>query len=327
MEDVVIKVLFCGVCHTDLHQLRDDYGFSRYPMVAGHEVTGVVDDVGDKAAEKFWKGQRVGVGCIVGSCGDCGVCSDGIEQYCKKKKWTYNDVYYDGTPTRGGFASHMVVNYRFVVAIPENLPLDAAAPLLCAGITVYSPMKFYGMDNATRGKTCGVIGLGGLGHMVVKFAKAFGLHVTAISSSASKEKEAREVLGADAFLLSSDAEKIKEAEMTLDFILDTLPVAHPLEPYLNLLKVNGKLVMLGVTPTPMQFITAMLLDGRRSIGGSFIGSIQETQEMLNMAAEKDVRCMIEVVPAEYINKALDRLDKNDVRYRFVVDMRENAPKM
>ncbi|MCO5572938.1 hypothetical protein L7F22_026702 [Adiantum nelumboides] len=325
-EDVVVRVLFCGICHTDLHQLRDDYGFSRYPMVAGHEVTGLIYDVGNEAKHVFSKGDRVGVGCIVGSCGDCGACCDGIEQYCKKKKWTYNDVYFDGNPTQGGFADYMVVNFRFVVHIPKNLPLDAAAPLLCAGITVYSPMKFYGMDSsASKGKTCGVMGLGGVGHMVVKFAKAFGLHVTVISSSPSKEREACEVLGADAFLLSSDELKMKTTEQTLDFIIDTIPSVHPLEPYLELLKVNGKLVMVGVAPGPMQFMTPMLLLGRRSIGGSFIGSIEEMQEMLNFVAEKDVKCMIEVVPIDYINQAFERLDKNDVRYRFVVDIVGNSP--
>lgn len=322
-EDIVVKVLYCGICHTDLHQLRDDYGFSHYPMVPGHEVAGVIEEVGMKV-NKLARGDRVGVGCIVGSCGSCEACDQDMEQYCNQKKWSYNDVYYDGRPTYGGFANFMVVNQKFVVRIPDALPLSAAAPLLCAGITVYSPMKFFGMTEP--GKRCGVVGLGGVGHMAVKFGKAFGLHVTVISSSPSKEKEARGVLGADAFLLSSNEAQMKEAEQTLDYILDTIPSAHPMEPYLSLLRMNGKIVMLGVVPTPLQFVTSFLLLGRRSICGSFIGGLKETEEMLEFSAKEKVRCLTEVVPMGYINEAMKRLEKNDVRYRFVVDVAGNNPK-
>lgn len=316
-EDVAIKVLYCGICHSDLHQLQDDFGMSHYPMVAGHEVTGIVLEVG-KNVSRLKQGDRVGVGCIVGACGSCDSCNQDMEQYCNQRKWTFNDVYYDGNPTYGGFASKMVVNQKFVVRIPDNLPLDVAAPLLCAGITVYSPMKFFGMTEA--GKRCGVMGLGGVGHMAVKFAKAFGLHVTVISSSPKKEKEAREVLGADAFLVTSNEQQMKEAEQTLDYILDTVPAVHPLEPYLSLLRMNGKIVVLGVVPAPLQFITSVLILGRRSIGGSFIGGIKETQDMLDFASKKGIGCMIEVVSMTSINEAMQRLEKNDVRYRFVVDV-------
>jgi cinnamyl-alcohol dehydrogenase len=316
-EDVVIRVIYCGVCHTDLHQLRNDYGMSHYPMVAGHEVVGIVTEIGNDV-KKFKVGEHVGVGCIVGSCRRCQACNDSMEQYCNKRIWSYNDVNPDGTPTRGGFSSTMVIHQMFVVRIPENLPLEQAAPLLCAGVTVYSSIKHLGMTDP--GKKCGILGLGGVGHMGVKIAKAFGLHVTVISSSEKKKEEALEVLGADAYLVSNDGEKMKEAAESLDCILDTIPVAHPLEPYLSLLKTNGKLVILGVVPEPLHFVSPLLILGRRSIAGSFIGSIEETQEVLDLCAEKEVSCMVEIVGLDYINTAMERLQKNDIRYRFVVDV-------
>ncbi|KAJ7546637.1 hypothetical protein O6H91_08G048200 [Diphasiastrum complanatum] len=316
-NDVLIKVLFCGICHTDLHQLRNDYGASKYPMVAGHEVTGLVAEVG-KDVKGFKDGDRVGVGCLVGSCHGCKPCKQDMEQYCPKRIWTYNDVSPDGRPTYGGFANFMIVDQSFVLKIPDNLPLDAAAPLLCAGITVYSPMKHFGMTEP--GKRCGVIGLGGVGHMGVKFAKAFGLHVTVISTSPSKENEARLVLGADAFLLSTDEKQMQAAAQSLDYIIDTVPSPHPLDPYLALLDMNGKLIILGVVPSPLQFVTANIILGRRLIAGSFIGSIKETSEMLNFCVEKNVSCLIETIQADYLNKSMKRLEKNDVRYRFVVDI-------
>jgi len=316
-EDVILRVIYCGICHSDLVHMHNEMGMSRYPIVPGHEVVGIVTEIGSEV-KKFKVGEHVGVGFIVGSCRNCSQCNESMEQYCSKRIWSYNDVNHDGTPTQGGFASTMVVDQMFVVRIPENLSLEQAAPLLCAGVTVYSPMKHFGMTEA--GKRCGILGLGGVGHMGVKIAKAFGLHVTVISSSDKKKEEALEVLGADAYLVSKDAEKMQEAADSLDFILDTIPSAHPLEPYLSLLKTNGTLVMLGIVTEPLHFASPLLILGRRSIAGSLMASIEETQELLDFCAEKNVSSMIEVVGLDYINTAMERLEKNDVRYRFVVDV-------
>ncbi|CAN6482434.1 unnamed protein product [Victoria cruziana] len=316
-EDVVVKVIYCGICHTDLHQVRNDFNGSSYPMVPGHEVVGEVVEVGC-GVTKFRVGDKVGVGCIIGSCNSCSSCESNIEQYCRKKIWTYNDVYHDGKPTQGGFASTMVVNQKFVVHVPHNLPPEQVAPLLCAGITVYSPLKHFGLTQS--GLKCGILGLGGVGHMGVKIAKAFGHHVTVISSSDKKKKEAMEHLGADAYLVSSDQAKVQEAADSLDYIIDTIPAVHPLEPYLSLLKVHGRIIMVGVIPGPLQFVTPMIMLGRKSITGSFIGSIEEIEELLKFCAEKKVSSTIEVVTMDYVNKAMERLEKNDVRYRFVIDV-------
>ncbi|KAH9315034.1 hypothetical protein KI387_023661 [Taxus chinensis] len=316
-HDVVLRVIYCGICHTDLHQIKNDLGISQYPLVPGHEVVGIVTEIG-KEVEKFKIGEHVGVGCIVGSCKSCNACGEKMEQYCSKRIWTYNDVFPDGRPTRGGFSSSMVVDQMFVVHIPENLPLEQAAPLLCAGVTVYSPMKHFAMTDPS--KRCGILGLGGVGHIGVKIAKAFGLHVTVISSSDSKRREALEVLGADEYIVSKDTTQMQAATGSLDCILDTIPGWHPLEPYISLLKINGKLIMLGVSKEPFTFPSNRLVLGRKSIAGSFIGSMEETQETLNLCAEKQVACQIEIVGMEYLNTAMERLDKNDVRYRFVVDV-------
>ncbi|WOL17472.1 hypothetical protein Cni_G26264 [Canna indica] len=316
-EDVVIKVLFCGVCHTDLHQTRNDLGMSKYPMVPGHEVVGEVVEVG-AAVSRFAVGDTVGAGVIVGCCRECTPCKANVEQYCNKKIWSYNDVYSDGNPTQGGFASAMVVDQKFLVKIPSGLAPEQAAPLLCAGVTVYSPLKHFGlMASGLRG---GILGLGGVGHMGVKFAKALGHHVTVISSSDRKRAEAIDHLGADAYLVSSDEAAIAAAVDSLDYIINTIPVFHPLEPYLPLLKLDGKLILLGVINQPLQFLTPMVMLGRKSITGSFIGSMQETQEMLEFCVEKGLTSTIEMVKMEYVNEAMKRLEHNDVRYRFVVDV-------
>ncbi|KAG2401308.1 cinnamyl alcohol dehydrogenase [Vigna angularis] len=279
-DDVYIKVHYCGICHSDLHQIKNDLGMSNYPMVPGHEVIG---------------------------------------EYCSKKIWSYNDVYVDGKPTQGGFAETMIVEQKFVVKIPEGLAPEQAAPLLCAGVTVYSPLSHFGLKE--RGLRGGILGLGGVGHMGVKIAKAFGHHVTVISSSDKKKQEALEHLGADQYLVSSDATAMQEAADSLDYIIDTVPVGHPLEPYLSLLKLDGKLILMGVINTPLQFVSPMVMLGRKSITGSFIGSMKETEEMLEFWKEKGLSSMIEVVNMDYINKAFERLEKNDVRYRFVVDVK------
>ncbi|KAG5254137.1 cinnamyl alcohol dehydrogenase [Salix suchowensis] len=316
-EDVYIKVISCGICHTDIHQIKNDLGMSHYPMVPGHEVVGEVVEVGSDVT-KFKVGDVVGVGAIVGSCRNCHPCKSDIEQYCNKKIWSYNDVYTDGKPTQGGFAESMVVDQKFVVKIPDGMSPEQAAPLLCAGLTVYSPLKHFGLNKS--GLRGGILGLGGVGHMGVKIAKAMGHHVTVISSSDKKREEALEHLGADEYLVSSDGEGVQKAADSLDYIIDTVPVVHPLEPYLSLLKLDGKLILMGVINAPLQFLTPMVMIGRKSITGSFIGSMKETEEMLEFCKEKGLTSMIEVIKMDYINTAFERLEKNDVRYRFVVDV-------
>ncbi|KAJ6905846.1 cinnamyl alcohol dehydrogenase [Populus alba x Populus x berolinensis] len=333
-EDVFIKVISCGICHTDIHQIKNDLGMSHYPMVPGfpfffndvywyfgviysHEVVGEVVEVGSDVT-KFKVGEVVGVGVIVGSCKNCHPCKSELEQYCNKKIWSYNDVYTDGKPTQGGFAESMVVDQKFVVRIPDGMSPEQAAPLLCAGLTVYSPLKHFGLKQS--GLRGGILGLGGVGHMGVKIAKAMGHHVTVISSSDKKRVEAMEHLGADEYLVSSDVESMQKAADQLDYIIDTVPVVHPLEPYLSLLKLDGKLILMGVINTPLQFVTPMVMLGRKSITGSFIGSMKETEEMLEFCKEKGLASMIEVIKMDYINTAFERLEKNDVRYRFVVDV-------
>ncbi|KAL2457782.1 Cinnamyl alcohol dehydrogenase 4 [Forsythia ovata] len=316
-EDIYVKVISCGICHTDIHQVKNDLGMSNYPMVPGHEVIGEVVEVGSEVT-KFRVGEVVGVGCLVGCCGNCHPCKSEIEQYCNKKIWSYNDVYTDGNPTQGGFASATVVNQKFVVKIPDGMAPEQAAPLLCAGVTVYSPLHHFGLKQS--GLRGGILGLGGVGHMGVKIAKAMGHHVTVISSSNKKREEALEHLGADEYLVSSDSSRMQEVVDSLDYIIDTIPVFHHLEPYLSLLKVDGKLILMGVINTPLQFITPMVMLGRKTITGSFIGSIKETEEMLEFCKEKGFTSTIEVVKLDYINTAFERLEKNDVRYRFVVDV-------
>ncbi|PKU60582.1 cinnamyl alcohol dehydrogenase 2 [Dendrobium catenatum] len=316
-EDVLIKVLYCGICHTDIHQTKNHLGMSKYPMVPGHEVVGEVVEVGSDVT-RFHTGDTVGAGVIVGCCRTCEPCKANIEQYCSKRIWSYNDVYTDGKPTQGGFASAMVVDQKFVVKIPAGLAAEQVGPLLCAGLTVYSPLKHFGLMRS--GLKGGILGLGGVGHMGVKIAKAMGHHVTVISSSDRKRTEAMEHLGADAYLVSSDEAAMGAAAEGLDYIIDTVPVFHPLEPYLPLLKVNGQIILMGVINQPMQFITPMIMLGRKSISGSFIGSMAETEEMLEFCEKKGLSSMIEIVKFDQINEAMERLERNDVRYRFVVDV-------
>jgi cinnamyl-alcohol dehydrogenase len=285
-------------------------------MVPGHEIVGKVVEVGSEV-KNFAAGDRVGVGCMVGSCHHCDSCSKGQEQYCEKVIWTYGSTDVDGSVTFGGYSSLMVCNQSFVVKIPESLPFDAAAPLLCAGITVYSPMKYFQMTEP--GMSLGVVGLGGLGHMAVKFGKAFGLQVTVISTSPNKEKEAKEVLGADHFLISKDEKQMQAAAKSLDYIIDTVAANHPLEPLLSLLKVNGKLVIVGLPEKPVQFAATSVVMGRRFVGGSLIGGVKETQEMLDFCGEHNISCMIEKISMDYVNTAMERLVKSDVKYRFVID--------
>ncbi|KAK4258801.1 hypothetical protein QN277_005209 [Acacia crassicarpa] len=321
-DDVYIKVLYCGICHTDLHMAKNDLGRSNYPMVPGHEVAGQVIEVGSNVT-KFKVGDAVGVGLVVGSCRNCRACKSDIEQYCRKSIWSYNDVYTDGKPTQGGFAQAMVVNQNFVVKVPEGMSPEQVAPLLCAGVTVYSPLSHFGLrESGLRG---GILGLGGLGHMGVKIAKAMGHHVTVISSSEKKKEEALEHLGADEYVVSSEESQMQNIADSLDYIIDTVPVFHPLEPYLSLLKLDGKLILTGSIATPLQFLSPTIMLGRKMITGIFIGSIKEMEEMLEFWKEKGLSSMIEVVDMDYINKAFERLGKNDVRYRFVLDVAGSKP--
>ncbi|XP_062097143.1 probable cinnamyl alcohol dehydrogenase 9 isoform X1 [Humulus lupulus] len=319
-NDVTIKILYCGVCHSDLHSAKNEWGFTNYPIVPGHEIVGIVTKTGSNVT-KFKEGERVGVGVIVGSCETCEICEQDLENYCPRTIFTYNAHDHDGTKTYGGYSNIVVVNQRFVLRFPDNLAPDAGAPLLCAGVTVYSPMKYYGMTEP--GKHLGVAGLGGLGHVAVKLGKAFGLKVTVISSSPYKESEAIDRLGADAFLLSSDPAKIKASLGTMDFIIDTVSAVHPLTPLLALLKLNGKLITVGLPNKPLELPIFPLVLGRKMVGGSDIGGIKETQEMLDFCGKHNITADIELIKMEEINTAFERLAKSDVRYRFVIDV-ENS---
>ncbi|KAH9695352.1 Cinnamyl alcohol dehydrogenase 5 [Citrus sinensis] len=271
-EDVYIKVLYCGICHTDIHQIKNDLGMSNYPMVPGHEVVGEVKEVGSEVSN-FKVGDKVGVGVLVGCCRNCRPCEADVEQYCNKKIWSYNDVYTDGKPTQGGFAESMVVDQKFVVKIPDGMALEQAAPLLCAGVTVFSPLSHFGLKQS--GLRGGILGLGGVGHMGVLIAKAMGHHVTVISSSDKKRVEAMEHLGADQYLVSSDATRMQEAADSLDYIIDThldagdsfdyisdtvtVLVLHPLGPYLSWLKVDGKIILLGAIKDPLEVFNPKII--------------------------------------------------------------------
>ncbi|KAL8550184.1 hypothetical protein ACS0TY_008857 [Phlomoides rotata] len=315
-HDVQFKVLYCGICHSDLHMSKNDWGFTIYPLIPGHEIVGVVTEVGSKV-EKFKIGDKVGVGCVVGSCRQCEECNNDQENYCPKMVATLNWVYYDGTITYGGFSNMMVTDEHFVVPWPESLPLDSGAPLLCAGITTYAPMRRYGLDKP--GLRVGVVGLGGIGHLSVKFAKAFGCKVTVISTSIDKKKEAIEIFGADDFLLSRDEEQMQAAAGTLDGIIDTVSANHPLLPLVSLLKPHGKLVLIGIPPT-IELPVFPLLAGGKAIVGTLAGGMKETEEMLEFAAKHKIVPEVEIVPIDYLNTAMERLEKSDIKYRFVVDV-------
>ncbi|XP_019422029.1 PREDICTED: probable mannitol dehydrogenase [Lupinus angustifolius] len=316
-KDVAFKVLYCGICHSDLHMVKNEWAVSTYPIVPGHEIAGIVTEVGSKV-QKFKVGDKVGVGCLVGSCRSCQSCHDNLENYCSSSILTYSAKNIDGTITYGGYSDSMVADEHFVISIPDNLPLDAAAPLLCAGITVYSPLRYFGLDKP--GLHIGVVGLGGLGHMAVKFAKAFGAKVTVISTSPNKKEEAIQNLGADSFLISRDPDQMQAAIGTLDGIIDTVSAFHPLLPVISLLKSHGKLVMVGAPEQPLELPVFPLLLGRKLIAGSNIGGLKETQEMIDFAAKHNIKPEIEVIPIDYVNTAIERLLKADVKYRFVIDI-------
>ncbi|HRJ31559.1 MAG TPA: NAD(P)-dependent alcohol dehydrogenase [Cyclobacteriaceae bacterium] len=316
-NDVHVEILFCGVCHSDLHQVRDEWGGSMYPMVPGHEIVGRVVNVGS-AVTRFKAGDLAAVGVIVDSCRTCSNCKNHLEQYCDEgPTGTYNAYERDGkTLAQGGYSTHIVTDERFVYRISDKLNLAGAAPLLCAGITTYSPLRFAGV---TSGMRVAVVGLGGLGHMGLKFAHAFGAEVTLVSSSPGKEADARR-LGAHSFLLSTNKDQMKKFSGYFDVVLNTVSANHDYAPYLKLLGMNGRMMVVGLPAEEPRVDPFDLLKNRRSITGSMIGGTNETQEMLDFCAEKNIVADVEVIPIQQINEAFDRMVKSDVRYRFVIDM-------
>ena len=315
-EDVAIRISHCGICHSDLHMARNDWGMSVYPMVPGHEIVGIVTGVGS-AVTKFKIGDRAAVGCLVDSDQTCEHCKAGHEQFCPNWVMTYAGTdLQDGSITQGGYSDHVVVRQQFVCRLPEGLDISRAAPLLCAGITTYSPLRKYGVG---PGKNVGIAGLGGLGHMGVKLAAAMGAEVTMITTSPEKGQDARE-LGAHDVLISTDQAAMDAAAERFDFILNTIPVAHDVGPYLNLLKPNGVMVIVGAIDMLEGVHGGALAMRNRVIAGSLIGGLPETQEMLDFCAEHDVLPEVEHVGPGEINEAWDRMAKGDVRYRFVIDM-------
>jgi alcohol dehydrogenase (NADP+) len=315
-NDVEIEILYCGVCHSDLHTVRGEWGGTSYPCVPGHEIVGRVVEVGADV-QKFKAGDTAGVGCMVDSCRTCANCKDDLEQFCDSTIFTYNspDKHTNGI-TYGGYSERIVVDEAFVLKVPPNLDLAATAPLLCAGITTYSPMHHH---NVTKGQKVGIVGLGGLGHMGVKIAKALGAHVVVFTTSSNKVEDAMR-LGADEVVNSKNADEMKQHLNSFHFILDTVSAQHDINAYLFLLKRDGNLTQVGVPPEPLSLNVGSLVFGRRSLSGSLIGGIKETQEMLDFCGEHNITADIELIPIEKINEAYDRLMKNDVKYRFVIDM-------
>jgi alcohol dehydrogenase (NADP+) len=319
-SDVVIDILYCGVCHSDIHSARNEWGGSQYPLVPGHEIVGRVVVVGNKVS-KFKIGDLVGVGCLVDSCRHCAACNDGLEQYCDNGfTGTYgSEDKVGGTPhktTLGGYSDKITVEERFVLSIPTNLDPAAAAPLLCAGITTYSPLKHWKVG---AGQKVGIIGLGGLGHMGVKLAHAMGARVVMITTSPEKGEDAKK-LGADEVLLSKDADAMMAGQNSFDFLLNTIPVGHDVDPYMALLKRDATMVIVGAIETLTKVSGIPFIFRRRSMAGSLIGGLPETQEMLDFCGAHNITCDIEMVDIKNINIAYDRTVKGDVKYRFVIDM-------
>jgi len=316
--DVAIEILYAGVCHSDLHTVRNDWGNARHPIVPGHEIIGRVSAVGAEVS-RFKVGDMVGVGCMVDSCQACSACGKGLEQYCESgSTLTYNDVdRTDGTATQGGYSERIVVSDKFVVRVPDKLEPAGAAPLLCAGITTWSPLRHWKVG---PGSKVAVVGLGGLGHMALKLAKALGAEVTLFSRSAGKEADAHR-LGADSVVISTDRAQMKAVRGRFDLVIDTVPYDHDVNPYVGTLALSGTLVMvgyLGKLATPVN-ATALVV-GRKSLAGSAIGGIQETQEMLDFCGQHGITSDVELIPIQQINEAYERMLKSDVKYRFVIDI-------
>jgi len=319
-NDVLIEILFCGICHSDIHQVRDEWSGALpalFPMVPGHEIVGRVKQVG-KQVSRLKVGDMAGVGCFVDSCRECEPCRRGLEQFCEKgAAWTYNGTEMDRTtPTYGGYSSQIVVAERYALKVPAGLDPARAAPLLCAGITTYSPLRQW---NAKKGDRVGVVGLGGLGHMAVKLAASMGAEVTMLSTSRSKEADARR-LGAHAFESTRDEATFQKLAGRLDLIIDTISAPHDYNRYLGMLRPQGAMVIVGVPPEPTPLSAWSLIAGNRRLAGSAIGGIPETQEMLDYCARHEIGADVEVIPIQKVNEAYERMLRNDVRYRFVIDL-------
>ncbi|GAA1699760.1 NAD(P)-dependent alcohol dehydrogenase [Microbacterium sediminicola] len=314
--DVLIAICYAGICHSDIHTVRGEWGAITYPQVVGHEIAGEVIEIGSEVT-KFAVGDRVGVGCMVNSCRECENCQAGMENYCLNVcTQTYGSVDRDGTITQGGYATHVVVDQDFVLDIPESLPYDAVAPLLCAGITTYSPLAHW---NAGPGKKVAVVGMGGLGHMAVKIAAAMGAEVTVLSQTLSKHEDGLR-FGASHYYATSDPATFAELANTFDLIINTVSAPLKLDAYLGLLRLDGTMVNVGAPPEPLPIQVFTLFNNRRSFAGSTIGSIAETQEMLDFCAEHGIVPETEMISAEQINDAYERVLSSDVRYRFVIDV-------
>jgi len=317
-DDVMIDILFCGVCHSDVHNVRDDWGNAVYPMVPGHEIIGRVASVGSTVT-RFKVGESVGVGCMIDSCQHCKPCLRGLEQYCDEgSAYTYNGLdRHDHTPTYGGYSENIVVSDKFVLKVPDGMELKGAAPLLCAGVTTWSPLRHW---NVGKDSQVAVVGLGGLGHMGLKLAKALGADVTLFSRSPGKEVDARR-LGADRIIISTDAAQMGEVKGRFDLIIDTVPMLHDINPYVPTLALGGTLVLVGYLGDldPM-LNTAPMVMGRKSVAGSLIGGVKETQEVLDFCGRHGITADVEVIRIDEINEAYERMLRSDVKYRFVIDM-------
>ena len=316
-HDVEIKILYCGICHSDLHQIKNEFGGAMFPLVPGHEIVGKVTRVGEHV-NKFKVGDLAAIGCIVDSCGKCESCEDGLEQFCDEGViFSFNspDKILGGA-TYGGFSETYVCNENYVLHVPATLDLASVAPLLCAGITVYSPLKYWQAD---PGKIIGILGIGGLGHVAIKIAKAMGAHVVVFTTSPSKVKDAKR-LGADEAVLSTDNEQMKKYFRKMNLILDTVSAKHNVNTYLNLLKHDGSVVLVGLPPEPLEINAFSVVSGRHSFSGSNIGGIAETQEMLDFCAKHNITADIELINIQQVNEAFNRLERGDVKYRFVIDM-------
>ncbi|MGI8680394.1 MAG: NAD(P)-dependent alcohol dehydrogenase [Jatrophihabitans sp.] len=314
-HDVLIKIAYAGICHSDIHTAREEWGKARFPLVPGHEIAGTVEEVGSEVSA-FAVGDRAGVGCMVDSCRECENCKAGEEQYCLRgMTGTYNALGKDGRPTDGGYSTHIVVDENYTLRIPEGIGLDVAAPLLCAGITLYSPLNHW---HAGPGKRVAIVGLGGLGHMGVKIAHAMGAEVTVLSQTLSKQDDGTR-FGADHYYATSDDATFKKLRGSFDLIVNTVSASLPMAKYLSLLKRDGTLVSVGAPPEPLEVPAFSLIEGRKSWAGSMIGGIRETQAMLDFCAEHGIGATVEVIGADQIDEAYDRVVGSDVRYRFVID--------
>ena len=316
-KDVQIEILFCGICHSDIHQVRDEWGGAIYPMVPGHEIVGKIVAVGKKVS-RFRVGDFAGVGCMVDSCQTCPSCIAGEEQFCEKDAtvFTYNSRYPDGSISFGGYSNQIVVSEDFTLKVSSKLYLPGVAPLLCAGITTYSPLRNWGV---AKGDRVGVVGLGGLGHMALKFSRSFGCHVTQFTTSPGKEEDAKK-LGADEVVLTRDPSNLSKLANSFDFILDTVSADHDLNKYLSLLRRGGAMVLVGAPSKPAEVSAFSLIMRRRNLAGSLIGGIRQTQEMLDYCAENNIVSDVEIIDIKDVNRAYERVLSSDVKYRFVIDM-------